>query len=138
MLFTIISGLVAAFGPSVTKERLTEISQSQLEKDRYPLILQDDFREKSFAGQDQTSVRLPFGPNPHEHEINAWAMLDKDKYKKLYQKHIHNTRVDNQHFLLDSSMTGPVNTFHTVHNPENSFQDISNFWNQRSQEIGNS
>lgn len=127
--------LLGAFGPMSYRESLVKLQGSAFQKAQYPQLYQDDVREKNMQAQEQTAVRLPFGPNPHAHEITAMAMLDNQKYKNNYQQQQKTMHVENQMALLDPMTSGPTSTgYKSTQNPEYSFSAIGDFWSKRSQE----
>lgn len=99
---------------------------------RVPGILHDDAKEKSFAGQMQTAVRLPFGPNPFQHHINDMSLLKSIKYQKQYQKNLKTLLMDTLDWRIDPVMNSDKNNYASIHmTGDGTIQNLSNFHDRR-------
>lgn len=96
------------------------------DKANNPLILRDDTFEKSFAGQKQTSIRLPFGPpNAYQRTIGDISMLSNPLYPIAYQKNIRNIQIGTPDWRVDPKFNSPFNNYASMHMPEADLESIS-------------
>jgi len=59
---------------------------------------QDDLQEKTFAAQPQTTVRVPYGPNPDTHYINSPEQFFNYGYSVDYVQNLWDLRVEPENF----------------------------------------
>lgn len=77
------------------------LGEAPLQYDSLPFWHQDDLQEKTFVGQQNTTVRAPFGPNPDTHYANAPELFFNEPYKWDYLQNQFELRVENQDWRLD-------------------------------------
>lgn len=92
-----------------------------------PLILRDDTLEKSFAGQKQCTVRMPFGPpNAYQHTIGDPILLTNPSYQREYQNIKREAEIDTVDWRIDPKFNSPLNnTPGSQHIPEPMIASIS-------------
>jgi hypothetical protein len=108
-------------------------SQEVLEKVAHiPEILEVDQREKSFASQDYTEVRLPYGGNPQfERHVADITMLDNKPYYQSYQQNIRTLQILHEDHRLDEQFLTPKNNYTNFHMPEATFSNLNDYWKNR-------
>lgn len=96
-------------------------------------ILNDTENERMMVGQKQNYVRLPHGPNPHQHHINDMStVIGKREYQILYQKNIRNCYMNTRHWLIDPVYNSPYNNYSSYHQSESCIPHISNYLTQQN------
>lgn len=109
-------------------------SQYRLNRDtQLPEELRIDPREKSFSGQDYTTVRLPHGPNPNFVKTVAdVTMIDTPDYQQGYQQNIRNVQILTEDYRLpDAQFFTPSNNYSNYHLPEADISKINEYWTNR-------
>lgn len=134
VLGNLLGSSTPLFSEHDTLRSMSERFLAYVVKPGLPSVYHEDAREKSFVSQVHNTVRLPFGNNPHEKELNASAMFQSDKYRKRYQKNIREMTVQNQDWRLDGNFIGAINSYADVHMPEfDNIHQILNCGNKRRQ-----
>src|SRR3954470_4582669 len=81
-----------------------------------PAIHNDTENERMEVGQKQNFVRLPHGPNPHQHHVNDMStVIGKREYQILYQKNISNCYMNTRHWKLDPVYNSAYNNYGNYH-----------------------
>jgi len=110
-------------------------SQYALRSGYLPGKLRVNPQEESFAFQDQTHVRLPYGGNPDfNRNVADVTLIDTDEYRESYQINQHDLRVKTEYRLLDDAFFSPKNNFSTFHMVEADIQKIDDYWQKRRAE----
>lgn len=94
-----------------------------------PQVYRDEIVEKNFAGQDQTSVRAPFGVNPQQKYIEDDQIFRDSKFAFSYNQHLWDATVANHDWRLDDNFTGPRNDMLRLHSTESAIPFMHQFLN---------
>lgn len=101
-----------------------------------PEALRIDWREKSFAAQDQTTVRLPHGGNPdYQKHVADITMIDTPQYQQDYQINIRNLQILTEDYRIDDQFMTDKNNYSNYHmDGDSTFSKIDSYWHKRRAE----
>lgn len=106
--------------PILQREDMHHMMNPSLSIAREPLLIEDDLDEKSFAAaQRDNTVRMPFGPNPQTHYVNAPEMVQWPAYRTHYKSNLFTMTVDPQaEWRFDEQFTTALVNTAVPHMPE--------------------
>lgn len=108
-----------AFDTLTGREDIGRSSNPSVSRQRAPALIRDDLQEKSFASNRvNNTVRLPFGPNPHTKEVNAFEFINYPQYRARYRDELHRMTVENQHWRFDAPFNSSLVNMQQVHMAE--------------------
>lgn len=133
-MFTLLMGLLGAGSTGLGFKKSDKILFSQNKQQFDQTLLFTDLQEKSFSTQLQTTVRMPFGPNPQQRFINDMSLLKSPRYQESYQRNIWNNQIGTEDWRIDSKFNSSLNQYASMHMPESTPEQISNYHFKRRME----
>lgn len=108
-------------------------AQMKIKDDTLPMLYHDDYREKQMrGGQPPIQMRLPFGPDPLFHHIEATDLVKNDVYRMKRRQIITDLRVEPSDWRLDPMVNSCLNNYTTYQSGEaNMSENINNFYFDR-------
>lgn len=133
-MISLLSGLWTFGQMDLGFRKSDQIMVEQNKKHYNQTLLFTDTQEKSFATQLQTTVRLPFGPNPGQFQINDMSLLQSPQYQESYQRNIHNLQIGTEDWRVDPKFNSSINQYASMHMPESTAEQLSNYHFKRRRE----
>lgn len=136
-MFSFFIALLSMAKNNVGSREPVNLLFEQNKQQSAPYLLQQDPETKSFEGLSQTTVRMPFGPNPQQRYINDMSLLSSQAYQQDYQRNIGNVTVGTEDWRVDPLFNSNLNNYASFHMPEANIGQIQKFWEKRNQELSN-
>lgn len=121
--------------PGLTQMHPFSLYGKERDRQDLPGTLRDTDQVFSSTLTVPSRVRLPFGPNPQEHHIAAFDMIDNEYYARRYQQNIHLMRVSEPDWRLDVFDNSSMNNYANYHSSEAPYRNILNFQRPKQQPI---